>query len=116
MVIYLTPQLDEATALDTQRLTQQRADVHVLILREERTVTVRHAVHMASGRHCEGLLVPDDTERHNELIEHAKACAHHMGVPVMPLSRYLTTMPAPGPGQQQAPGSANTTRTGVGCG
>jgi hypothetical protein len=112
MVVYLTPAKDEVYEADMQRLAPH--DVQPVLLRLGRGYTVQQVVHLLSSRSCKALLLPDDYHRHNELIEHAKACAHHMDLPVMPLSRYvLKNPPAP---EKQNPVHANPDQTGAGRG
>jgi hypothetical protein len=128
MVVYLSPQIDEAHMADLQRLSkydvqmvdefrptvQVNRQMVVLVLGFRYATTVQQAVHLISHKSCKALLMPDDYHRHNDLIEHAKACAHHAGIPVMPLSRYLLKNP-PAP-EKQNPVHANPDQTGAGRG
>lgn len=112
MVIYLSPAADAAHTKDLVRL-EGAAHLSCIVLNDLQKV--RMAVHLLSSALTRTLLLPDDYHRHNEAIEHVKACALHMGVQMMPVSRYLTTMPAPRPGQHDL-GGAIQTSSGAGCG
>lgn len=110
--IYITPQRDEITDQDLARMAHLPVDCIVLAYREK--TSVQQAVHMLSHRSVKLLLLPDDYHRHNELIEHTKACAYHMGIEVQPVTRYITKYP-PAPAQHH-PVHASSETAGVGGG
>jgi hypothetical protein len=113
MVIYLYPQTDEASAQDLERLKVQAVEpVNAIELHVYGYKSVRQVVRKLANHGVRTLVLPDDYHRHTEPIEHVKACAHHMGIPVMPLTRYLTrTAPAPA----TASVHANAAAAGVGA-
>lgn len=111
--IYITPALDERTELDRQRMAHL-PEVGIIVVNFQEGISVQDAVRPLAARCCTTLLLPDDYHRHNELIEHVKACAYHMGMEVMPVNRYVTKYP-PAP-DQTTPVHANPEPTGAGRG
>lgn len=115
MHIYLSPLADEQHLNELRRIREAEANVQVLHLGFQHKTTVQQAVHQLSDPKCRGLLLPDDYRRHNDLIEHAKACAHHIGIPVEPLGRYLARRNSrPTPTAAQPPGRATPEPAAVG--
>lgn len=108
MDVYLSPQKDERYHSDMERLLGCRVVPIVLSFKER--FTVADAVSHLCAPDCRRLVLPDDYRRHNELIEHVKACAYHIGLEVVPLSRYLDKKPAP----VTASVHANAVAAGVG--
>lgn len=113
MLIYLSPTNDTQHCMDVERLGGT-AKVKVVLLSFGQKATVQDVVHLLSSPTCTGLVVPDDYGRHNELIEHVKFCAHHMGQPVQPITRYMAQQHPPTPAKTSV--HASTTSAGVGSG
>lgn len=114
MVIYLTPDNDEVSEQDMRRMAPFTVRRVVLSFRHQ--TSVQQAVHLLTGASCKGLVLPDDFHRHNELIEHCKACAHHAGIPVYPVTRYVAQEQqrnAPAPATASV--HANAAAAGVGA-
>lgn len=94
--VYVGPVLDEQHTRDTDALKsypvlcfRMDGEPHDLVL------DVRRAVRVLTNERAAGLLLPDDFRRHTKDIERVKACAHQMGLPVMPVTRFLHDQTTP---------------------
>lgn len=96
--IFLSPLKDPILEKDLGRIGL-RGWIEPLVLGYQYAMSVRQVVRKLTHPQMEMLLLPDDPTRHNELIEHVKACALHIGLPVLPLGRYLND---PGPAHPPA--------------
>lgn len=94
MDVYLSPLRDDKHQSDMERLGAYKVLPIVLGFKER--LTVADAVRHLCAEDCTTLVMPDDFARHNEPMRHAKECAHHLGLKVMPVTHYLEKMkPAP---------------------
>ncbi|HRH68922.1 MAG TPA: hypothetical protein PLB89_05385 [Flavobacteriales bacterium] len=89
MYVYLTPRLDDLYEADRVRMGAIAHRVNVFVLAAGSTTTLARVVRALTENECKGLILPDDYRRHNELIEHAKAIAKHLGFVPVPLTHHL---------------------------
>lgn len=111
MVIYLAPKHDEQLAADIERIGG-RTDVilrHVYI----GGPSIRAIVRSMTSAEVKALVLPDDYHRHSPLMEDVKVCAYHIGMDVMPLTRFLLKHP---PAAAPASVHANPEKAAVGSG
>lgn len=88
--VYVAPVKDESFDLDLTRLKGSGYKVHALTPKEDsRSWPVRRMVAFLCDDHCLALIVPDDYHRHTEVVERTKICARHMGIEVLPVTRFL---------------------------
>lgn len=57
--------------------------------RDPHPVTVRHLIARLCWLNATVLIVPDNYREHTPLVESLKTCALHMGLQVMPLTRFV---------------------------
>lgn len=87
MVVYAVPAEDACTAADRERISE-RWHVRVMVVGDGHW-TVKDVVGVLSRADCSRLVLPDDYHRHTADLENVKACARHMGMQHVPLSRFI---------------------------